>query len=276
MVPAAFFVASSSLDQFFLRITSPIPELAGSFPVEEAPVKIAPLSFMAAAHQWVPPAQLVFSPCSTSPLFHGSFSHNPFGGRHRELRVRAASHAAASMAGWSGVLFETIEELSRKVRDPAEVLADSDDRLTAREIRLVLVYFAQEGRDCWCALEVFDWLQRERGVDEETAELMVSIMCQWVVRLVGGPHVVGEVVELLKDMDCVGLRPRFSMIEKVIGLYWEMGKKEAAVGFVEEVLRKGVEFVDEEGSKGGPAGYLAWKLMVSCSSHYLLSSNALS
>lgn len=188
------------------------------------------------------------------------------------MRVCAASQAAASVAGWSAVLCETIEELSRKVRDPAEVLADSDGRLTAWEIRLVMVYFAQEGRDCWCALEVFDWLQRGRRVDEETAELMVSIMCQWVERLVGGPHGVGEVVELLKDMDCVGLRPRFSMIEKVIGLYWEMGKKEAAVGFVEEVLRKGVEYVEEEGSKGGPAGYLAWKLMVRRSSHYLLSS----
>lgn len=182
------------------------------------------------------------------------------------MRVCAASQAAASMAGWSEVLFETIEELSRKVRDPAEVLADCDSRLTAREIRLVLVYFAQEGRDSWCALEVYDWLQRGRGVDEETAELMVSIMCQWVERLVGRPHGIGEVVELLKDMDCVGLRARFSMIEKVIGLYWEMGKKEAAVGFVEEVLRKGVEFV-EEGTKGGPAGYLAWKFMVRRSSH---------
>ena len=70
---------------------------------------------------------------------------------------------------------------------------------------------------------------------------------------------------LLVDMDCVGLRPGFSMIEKVISLYWEMGEKEGAVLFVEEVLRRGIPYLeeDEEGHKGGPTGYLAWKMMVS-------------
>ena len=63
----------------------------------------------------------------------------------------------------------------------------------------------------------------------------------------------------------VGLRPGFSMIEKVISLYWEMGEKEGAVLFVEEVLRRGIPYLeeDEEGHKGGPTGYLAWKMMVS-------------
>ena len=34
---------------------------------------------------------------------------------------------------------------------------------------------------------------------------------------------------------------------------------------VEEVLRRGIPYVeeDEEGHKGGPTGYLAWKMMVS-------------
>ncbi|KAK6935693.1 hypothetical protein RJ641_032723 [Dillenia turbinata] len=160
--------------------------------------------------------------------------------------------------------FEAIEELERMTREPSDVLESMNDRLSARELQLVLVYFSQEGRDSWCALEVFDWLRKENRVDKETMELMVSIMCGWVKKLIEGEHVVGDVVDLLVDMDCVGLRPSFSMIEKVVSLYWEMGQKERAVLFVKEVLRRGIAFSEDdgEGQKGGPTGYLAWKMMV--------------
>ena len=161
--------------------------------------------------------------------------------------------------------FEAIEELERMTREPSDVLEEMNDRLSARELQLVLVYFSQDGRDSWCALEVFDWLRKENRVDKETMELMVAIMCGWVKKLIQEHHgVVGDVVDLLVDMDCVGLRPGFSMIEKVISLYWEMGEKEGAVLFVEEVLRRGIPYLeeDEEGHKGGPTGYLAWKMMV--------------
>ncbi|KAG4920548.1 hypothetical protein AAZX31_18G058800 [Glycine max] len=159
--------------------------------------------------------------------------------------------------------FEAIEELERMTREPSDVLEEMNDRLSARELQLVLVYFSQDGRDSWCALEVFDWLRKENRVDKETMELMVAIMCGWVKKLIQQQHGVGDVVDLLVDMDCVGLRPGFSMIEKVISLYWEMGEKEGAVLFVEEVLRRGIPYVeeDEEGHKGGPTGYLAWKMM---------------
>ncbi|KAF8397235.1 hypothetical protein HHK36_016145 [Tetracentron sinense] len=40
----------------------------------------------------------------------------------------------------------------------------------------------------------------------------------------GFDHVVGDVVDLLVDMDCLGLKPSFSMIEKVISLYWIWGR----------------------------------------------------
>ncbi|KAK8596549.1 hypothetical protein V6N13_001161 [Hibiscus sabdariffa] len=158
--------------------------------------------------------------------------------------------------------FEAIEELERMVREPSDILGGMNGRLSSRELQLVLIYFAQEGRDSWCALEVFEWLKKENKVDDETMELMVSIMCSWVKKLIENEGDVGDVVDLLVDMDCVGLKPDFSMIDKVISMYWEMEKKEEAVLFVKDVLRKGIEYEDDEGEKGGPTGYLAWKMMV--------------
>ena len=160
--------------------------------------------------------------------------------------------------------FEAIEELERMTREPSDILEEMNDRLSSRELQLVLVYFSQEGRDSWCALEVFEWLKKENKVDNETMELMVSIMCSWVKKLIEGEGDVGDVVDLLVDMDCAGLKPGFSMIEKVISMYWEMDKKEGAVVFVKEVLRRGISYEsdDGEGQKGGPTGYLAWKMTV--------------
>ncbi|RXH83906.1 hypothetical protein DVH24_013151 [Malus domestica] len=130
--------------------------------------------------------------------------------------------------------FEAIEELERMAREPSDVLEEMNDRLSARELQLVLVYFSQEGRDSWCALEVFEWLRKENRVDKETMELMVSIMCSWVKKLIKEEHDIGDVVDLLVESDCVGLKPSFSMMENVISLYWEMGEKEKAVFFVKE------------------------------------------
>lgn len=165
----------------------------------------------------------------------------------------------------SDVFFEAIEELERMTREPSDILGEMNDKLSARELQLVLVYFSQEGRDSWCALEVFEWLRKENRVDKETMELMVSLMCGWVKKLIEGKHDVSDVVDLLIDMDCVGLKPGFSMIEKVISLYWDMEEKERVVTFVKEVLRRGIANSgdDGEGQKGGPTGYLAWKMMVS-------------
>lgn len=163
--------------------------------------------------------------------------------------------------------FEAIEELERMAREPSDILEEMNDRLSARELQLVLVYFSQEGRDSWCALEVFEWLKKENRVDKETMELMVAIMCGWMRKLIEGEHEVNDVADLLVDMDCVGLKPGFSMFEKVICLYWEMEKKEKAVSFVKEVLRRGTMNSEDndEGHKGGPTGYLAWKMMVNSS-----------
>lgn len=163
--------------------------------------------------------------------------------------------------------FEAVEELERMTREPSDILEEMNHRLSSRELQLMLVYFAQEGRDSWCTLEVFEWLKKENRVDEEIMELMVSIMCGWVKKLIQEECGADQVFDLLIEMDCVGLKPGFSMMEKVIALYCEMGKKESAVLFVKEVLRRrdgfGYSVVGgSEGRKGGPVGYLAWKLMV--------------
>ncbi|KAM3269231.1 pentatricopeptide repeat-containing protein, chloroplastic [Capsicum chacoense] len=164
----------------------------------------------------------------------------------------------------SECFFEAIEELESMRREPSDVLGEMNERLSDREMQLVLVYFAQEGRDSWCALEVFEWLRKENRVDKETMELMVSIMCGWVEKLIGGKSDVGDVVDLLVDMDCVGLNPGFSMVEKVVSLYWDAGERDGAVAFVKEVLRRqigGYSDANVDGHKPGPAGYLAWKMM---------------
>ncbi|ONK67979.1 uncharacterized protein A4U43_C05F5860 [Asparagus officinalis] len=73
----------------------------------------------------------------------------------------------------------------------------------------------------------------------ETMELMVSIACGWIERLVLGEHAVDVVVGLLNEMECVGVEPGFSMVEKVVSSYWERGKKEVGVEFVKSVMRRG-------------------------------------
>ncbi|CAL5386377.1 unnamed protein product [Camellia sinensis] len=100
-------------------------------------------------------------------------------------------------------------------------------------------------------------------------ELMVSLMCEWLKKLIKSKHDVVDVVDLLLDMNCVGLKPNFSMIEKVISLYWDMGKNERAVLFVKEVLRREIAYREDgmEGHKGGPTGYLAWKMMAAFMVH---------
>lgn len=160
--------------------------------------------------------------------------------------------------------FEAIEELERMTREPSDILEEMNERLSARELQLVLVYFSQEGRDSWCALEVFEWLKKENRVDKETMELMVSIMCDWVKKMIEAEKHVSQVVDLLVDMDCVGLTPNFSMMEKAISVYWNLDKKDQALSFVQEVLRRGIACLEDHGDdthKGGPAGYLAWKMM---------------
>uniref|UniRef100_J3M655 Pentacotripeptide-repeat region of PRORP domain-containing protein n=2 Tax=Oryza brachyantha TaxID=4533 RepID=J3M655_ORYBR len=69
-------------------------------------------------------------------------------------------------------------------------------------------------------------------------------------------------------MDCVGLRPGFSLVEKAVALYWDRGERGSAVEFVRDVLRRGGlgaggEYATAaDGERGGPVGYLAWRMMM--------------
>ncbi|KAK9727325.1 hypothetical protein RND81_05G273800 [Saponaria officinalis] len=153
-------------------------------------------------------------------------------------------------------LFEAIEELESMTREPSDVLQQMNDR----ELQLVLLYFSQDGRDSWCALEVFHWLIQENRVDKETMELMVSIMCAWLTNLILSETHVSDIVDLLFEMDCVGLQPTFSMIDKAISIYWDLGKQAQAVSFVQELLTRPI-IMSSHDHKEGPAGYLAWKMM---------------
>lgn len=175
--------------------------------------------------------------------------------------VRLDHVTPADLGLGHGLLAAAIEHLER---DPAD-----DDKaplagLSPRELQLVLVYFAQEGRDAYCALEVFDWLRRADRVDGETMELMAAIACAWIERLVGAGGDVADVSALLGEMDCVGLRPGFSLVEKAVALYWDRCERARAVEFVRDVLRRGAVGAgpDYDGERGGPVGYLAWKMMM--------------
>ncbi|KAL6630976.1 hypothetical protein ACP70R_028316 [Stipagrostis hirtigluma subsp. patula] len=192
----------------------------------------------------------------------------------RSLRLdRAVAPPSLPTAVPDGLLAAAIEHLER---EPASAAAGGDAgaplaALTPRELQLVLVYFAQEGRDAYCALEVFDWLRRANRVDGETMELMAAIACGWIERLVGEGGDVADVAALLGEMDCVGLRPGFSLVEKAVALYWDRGEREQAVEFVRDVLRRGGlgaggggdhSGASGDGERGGPVGYLAWKMMM--------------
>ncbi|KAK2448684.1 hypothetical protein QL285_007935 [Trifolium repens] len=59
----------------------------------------------------------------------------------------------------------------------------------------------------------------------KSVELMVAIMCSWVKKLIQEQHGVGDVVDLV-DMDCVGLRPGFSMIENLRWLFFSIDTQE--------------------------------------------------
>lgn len=93
---------------------------------------------------------------------------------------------------------------------------------------------------------------------------MAAIACGWIERLVGAGGDVADVSALLGEMDCVGLRPGFSLVEKAVALYWDRSERARAVEFVRDVLRRGNVGVggDFDGERGGPVGYLAWKMMM--------------
>ncbi|KAJ0959868.1 hypothetical protein J5N97_000396 [Dioscorea zingiberensis] len=142
--------------------------------------------------------------------------------------------------------FEAIEELERMRREPSDVLEEMNDRLSARELQLVLVYFSQEGRDSWCALEVFEWLRKENRVDKETMELMVSIMCGWLKRLAGNYRDSVKFVIQLRES---GLKPEvYSYLIAMTAVVKELNELGKALRKLKALTRAGLvaEFDSED------------------------------
>lgn len=52
-------------------------------------------------------------------------------------------------------------------------------------------------------------------------KLKVSIPFCSIVRLIKGEHEADEVLGLLTEMECVGVKQGFSMVEKAMSLYWQ-------------------------------------------------------
>lgn len=155
-----------------------------------------------------------------------------------------------------------IHELERMAREPADILEGLQKELSTRDLQLVLVYFSQEGRDSWCALEVFDWMRQVDKVDDETMELMLSIMSSWLGKLVEEEHPIEDVQSLLTEMNCVGLKVNYEMVETLISLYWDRGKRSEAAQLVKYLLQSGEGVMDEKKGQD-PVAHLIWKMSVS-------------
>jgi hypothetical protein len=50
----------------------------------------------------------------------------------------------------------------------------------------------------------------------------------------------------LQDMNCVGLKPEFHIIQSIIAAYWDKGRKAEALCFVKEMLDAGADSDDED------------------------------
>jgi len=75
-------------------------------------------------------------------------------------------------------------------------------------------------------------------------ELMAAIVCGRIERLVGADGDIADVATLLGEMDCVRLWPEFSLVLR----RWGTGREHSSA--------------NGDGERGGPVGYLAWKMMM--------------
>ena len=83
-------------------------------------------------------------------------------------------------------------------------------------------------------------------MDDETMELMLSIMSSWLNKLAVEDNSVEEVQCLLGEMKCVGLKPDYDIVEKMISMYWDRGKISEAIQFVKYFLQTGRVVTKEE------------------------------
>ena len=60
-------------------------------------------------------------------------------------------------------------------------------------------------------------------------------------------------------MKCVGLKPDYDIVEKLISMYWDRGKISEAIQFVKYFLQTG-RVVTKEEKDQDPASHLMWKM----------------
>ena len=84
-------------------------------------------------------------------------------------------------------------------------------------------------------------------------------MSSWLNKLAEEEHSIEEVQCLLRDMKCVGLRPDYDMVKKLISMYWDSGKKSEAIQFVKYLLQTGKAMIEKEKDQD-PAKHIMWKM----------------
>ncbi|CAI5483422.1 unnamed protein product [Closterium sp. Yama58-4] len=125
------------------------------------------------------------------------------------------------------------------MREPAAVLDSMKDKLSLEDLEILIAYFAQQGRDMWQALEVYDWMVRGNRVERRTRRLIHVIMDQRLGQLLQEGCPTEKVVRLVGRMVDLGLPPDFPLKRLVGEELWDRG----AVAEVVKLLRM---FRDEE------------------------------
>ncbi|CAI5973807.1 unnamed protein product [Closterium sp. NIES-64] len=118
------------------------------------------------------------------------------------------------------------------------------------DLEILIAYFAQQGRDMWQALEVYDWMVRGNRVERRTRRLIHVIMDQRLGQLLQEGCPTEKVLRLVGRMVDLGLPPDFPLKRMVGEELWDRG----AVAEVVKLLRM---FRNEEESARKEQGVVA-------------------
>ncbi|CAI5461380.1 unnamed protein product [Closterium sp. Yama58-4] len=175
----------------------------------------------------------------------GSELRPGLGGTGLELAVGSEGQ------GWrrSVAVMEAVRQLEAMMREPAAVLDSMKDKLSLEDLEILIAYFAQQGRDMWQALEVYDWMVRGNRVERRTRRLIHVIMDQRLGQLLQEGCPTEKVLRLVGRMVDLGLPPDFPLKRMVGEELWDRGAVAAVVKLLrmfrneEESARKEQEVV---------------------------------
>ncbi|CAI5514992.1 unnamed protein product [Closterium sp. Naga37s-1] len=183
---------------------------------------------------------------ATADAGSGSGLRPGLGGTGLELAVGSEGQ------GWrrSVAVMEAVRQLEAMMREPAAVLDSMKDKLSLEDLEILIAYFAQQGRDMWQALEVYDWMVRGNRVERRTRRLIHVIMDQRLGQLLQEGCPTEKVLRLVGRMVDLGLPPDFPLKRMVGEELWDRG----AVAEVVKLLRM---FRNEEESARKEQGVVA-------------------